>query len=437
VRLLAASLRKLCITYDLSMLVAGPGRQRWNENAMNQLFKMAFRDLGRNKRRSILSALAVTLGSILLLFTAATLRGEMRGAMQNSIRLQTGHLQVRALSYDESKDSVAWEDLIEDPGQVIEKLETLPEVTAATPRLIASGILSRGDQSKGMQVIGMDPTAEPNQIFRQGVIAGDFLAPDDREGILIGKPLAEKFRLAVGDEVNLLVNTSDGSVDEQLFTVRGIYSTNTPAYDDNTVFMSLPKAQAIARAENHASLIFVLLQDQEQAKRVAAALVAPGYQIKTWQEMNELTVQLEDFANAYMYVFYLIILGITATVVTNTLVMAVYERTREIGILSAIGMKARRIMSQFLAEAALLATAGVIGGLILGGLLIAYIARVGLLIPATSAYTGILMGERIYPYLTTSDAISLTIAAYVITLIASLYPAVLAARMEPVEALHA
>ena len=404
---------------------------------MHQLFKMAFRDLGRNKRRSILSALAVTMGSILLLFMAAVIRGEMQGAMQNSIRLQTGHLQIRAASYEESKVSLAWEDLIQDPNRVIDQLKTLPQVSAATPRLIASGILSLGDQSKGMQVIGMDPAGEPNQIFRQGVIAGEFLTADDREGILIGKPLADKFSLNVGDQVNLLVNTSDGSVDEQSFTVRGIFSTNTPYYDENTVFMPLAKAQAIARAENHASLIFVMLQNQEQAEPVAAALASSNYQVMTWQQLNELTTQLEVFANAFMYVFYLIILGITATVVTNTLVMAVYERTREIGILSAIGMKGRRIMLQFLTEAALLATGGVIGGLILSGLLIAYLASVGFALPSVSAYSGILMGERIYPSLAVSDAIGLTIAAYVITLIASLYPATLAARMEPVEALHA
>jgi len=148
---------------------------------MSQLFKMAFRDLGRNKRRSMLSALAVAMGSALLLFMAATIRGEMDGAMQNSIRLQTGHLQIRASSYDESKVSLAWEDLIENPTQVIDQLKTLKAFKSATPRLIASGILSLGDQSRGMQVIGVDPTAEPNQVFRQGVVAGDFLVPDDRE----------------------------------------------------------------------------------------------------------------------------------------------------------------------------------------------------------------------------------------------------------------
>lgn len=404
---------------------------------MNQLMKMAFRDLGRNKRRSILSALAVSIGTTLLIFMAAVLRGEFRGALQNGIRLQTGHLQVRSASYDENKVSLAWEDLIANPAQIQDQLKALPQVVDATPRLIASGILTLGDHSRGVQVIGMDPDAQANQIFRQGVIAGDFFSGDDREGILIGKPLAEKFGLQAGERVNLLINTSDGGVDEQLFTIRGIYTTNVFPYDENTVLMPLAKAQTFAGAENHASLIFVLLHDQDQTEPVAAALSSSDYQIKTWLDLNELSVQFEQFAGAYMIIFYLIILGITATVVTNTLVMAVYERTREIGILSAIGMKGRRIMAAFLTEAALLATAGVIGGLILGGLITAYVANVGLVIPASQGMTGIMLGDKIYPYLRADDVISLTIVAYLITLIASLYPATLAARMEPVEALHA
>jgi len=404
---------------------------------MNQLLKMAFRDLGRNKRRSILSALAVSIGMTLLIFMASVVRGEFRGALKNGIRLQTGHLQVRAASYDENKVSLAWEDLIDNPAQITDQLKGLPQVVDATPRLMASGIISLGDHSRGVQVIGMDPAAQANQIFRQGVIAGDFLTGDDREGILIGKPLAERFGLNAGERVNLLINTSNGDVDEQLFTIRGIYTTNVFPYDENTVFMPLAKAQAFAGAENHASLIFVLLKDQDQTEPVAAALTSSDYQIKTWLDLNELSVQFEQFAGAYMVIFYLIILGITATVVTNTLVMAVYERTREIGILSAIGMKGRRIMSAFLTEAALLATGGVLGGLILGGLITAYVAKVGLVIPAANGVSGILLGDKIYPYVTSQDVISLTIVAYIITLIASLYPAVLAARMEPVEALHA
>src|SRR5687767_3476805 len=109
---------------------------------MAQTFKLAFRNIGRNKTRSLLSALAVAVGMALLLLMAAVMEGEMRGAMQNSIRLQSGHLQIRPASYDENKISLKWEDLIENPDQVVEKVKSLPQVTAATPRLIASAILT-------------------------------------------------------------------------------------------------------------------------------------------------------------------------------------------------------------------------------------------------------------------------------------------------------
>jgi ABC-type lipoprotein release transport system permease subunit len=240
----------------------------------------------------------------------------------------------------------------------------------------------------------------------------------------------------VRDQVNLLVNRADGSVDEQLFTIRGAYSTQTGSYDEGTLFMPLAKAQTFTGAQGHASTILVFLRDREQAEAVAASLTAPGLKVLTWREMNELIVQFEDFAGAYFVVLYLIVLGITSTVVTNTLVMAVFERTREIGVLSAIGMKGRGIMAQFLTEAALLATGGMLGGWILGSLAVWYFAAVGFNISGFGV-SGILIGDTVRPYWQANDLIGLGILTYVVTLLASLYPAILAARLEPMEALHA
>ncbi len=403
---------------------------------MNQLLKMAFRNLGRNRRRTLLSALAVSLGLGLLMLMAGVLAGEMRDAMNNTIRLQSGDIQVRATSYNINKVSLDWKDLIANPSQVADQIKELPQVAGATPRLLASGIVTLGQDSRGVQVIGIDPQAQPNQVYREGLVAGDFLTADDREGILIGKPLADKFHLQPGEQVNLLVNTSNGDVDQQVFTVRGVYTTNTSAYDENTVFMPLAKAQVFTGAQDHASLIFVLLNDHAQALNVAAAVKSPNYQVLTWQQMNQVITETENLANSFMVIFYLIVLGITATVVTNTLVMAVFERTREIGILQAIGMKARRILAQFLTEAGLIATGGVIGGLILGVLIVAIFNHYGFYV-GNYGITGMLLGDRIYAHLQLQDAINLTIITYVVTLVASLYPAVMASRMEPVEALHA
>ena len=402
---------------------------------MMQTFKLAYRNLGRNRSRSLLSSLAVGVGMALLLLMVSVLEGEMTGALQNTIRLQSGHLQIRPESYEEGKINLKWEDLIADPNQVAEQIKSLPQVTVATPRLIASSILTVSDESKSVQILGIDPESAANQPFREGMIAGEFIQADDREGILIGNVLADKLKINVNEKVNLLVTTSNGDVNEQLFTVRGIFTTRTPGYDESTIFMPIAKAQTITTTENHASIIFVLLQDSNQADAVAQALQSNNYKILTWRAQNVFITQFEDYANAFFIVLYLIVLGITATVVTNTLVMAVFERTREIGILAAIGMKGRGIMAQFLAEAALLATGGVIGGLIIGGALVAYFTVNGIYI-GDYGITGVLFEDRIYAHLTLGNTINLAIATYIITLLASLYPARLAARMEPVEALH-
>jgi ABC-type lipoprotein release transport system permease subunit len=402
---------------------------------MLNYLKMAYRNLGRHRRRSALSALALSIGLALLLFIASFYEGEMRSSMESTLRLDSGHIQIRAADYDPDKLSVAWEYLIQNPEQVAAQVGALDQVQVATPRLIASGIVSVRDESSGVQIMGVDPASSANEPYRQGLVSGEFLAADDRTGILIGLPLAENLGLKVGDQLNLLVNTSNGTVDEQLFIVRGIFTTGVSTYDKGIVLLPLVKAQAFSGAENRASFIFILLKDREQTDAVAAALQSPNYQVKTWSELNEILVLMEDFSNAYLLIINLIVIGVTATVIVNTLVMSVFERTREIGILTAIGMKGRQVISLFLTEAILLALGGLAFGVLLGWGISAYFAKVGVYF-GDLGMSGFYLGDRIYTYLTLEDTINLTIVSFIITILASLYPARLAARMEPVEALH-
>jgi putative ABC transport system permease protein len=151
--------------------------------------------------------------------------------------------------------------------------------------------------------------------------------------------------------------------------------------------------------------------------------------------MNELLLQVEQLANSYMVFFYLIVLGISATVVVNTLIMSVFERTREIGILTAIGMRSRRIMGMFLAESSLLAVGGILMGLTLGIILATILGQVGFPV-GQMKITGFMIGDRIYPVLTLADSVQLSLMALVVTLLAGLYPAWIASHMEPVEALR-
>lgn len=402
---------------------------------MITLFKMAFRDLGRNPRRSFFSALALGLGLMVLLLMAGVVTWELNSSMDKSVRLQSGHLQVRAKTYDENKTSLAYEDLIANPEAVAAQIASLAPVKVATPRLYASGIVVSGDESLGVRIVGVDPSSPANAPFQEGMVSGQFISADDTGGLLIGQALADKLGLVSGSQVNLLVNTANGDVQEQVFTIRGIYTTHTPGYDQSVVFLPMAKAQAITNTANHASTIFVLLKDSGQTAAVAAAIQSSQYEVVTFEQMNVLLVQFNQYSNGLLIFLYAIILAITATVIVNTLIMAIFERTREIGILAAIGMKGGRIMTMFFAESSLLAIGGIIIGLALGSVLVALMGTYGFPI-GNFGITGFLLGDRIYAQWNLNDAITLSLTALVITLLASLYPALLAARLEPVEALR-
>jgi ABC-type lipoprotein release transport system permease subunit len=404
---------------------------------MLQIFKMAFRDLGRNRRRSFFSALAVAVGLALLMLLSSVIQGEMGSALESAINLQTGHIQIRAASYDENKSSLKWEDLVENPDQVASDIAQNSDVKAATPRLFASGFLSTGDESSGVRIYGIDPASAANDPYRAGIVSGDFLTADDREGLLIGKPAALKLHLEVGDKVDLSVNTSNGDVLEQTFTIRGIYTTETYGFDSSTVLLPLAKTQAITQTENHASTVFVLLKDTALTDSVVNQIQAPpGTEVKTWQDLNTLLTEFETLANSYIGFFYLIILAITVSVIINTLIMSVYERTREIGILAAIGMRGARIMGLFLSESVLLAIGGVLMGLALGVFAV-YLFNIKGFYIGNMGLNGMLVSDTIRARLTVDKTISVTIMTFIATILSGLYPAWMASRLEPVEALRA
>jgi ABC-type lipoprotein release transport system permease subunit len=405
---------------------------------MFRLWRIALRDVGRNKRRSGLTLIAVALGLALVIALHGLEMGAMEGSIENNIRVQSGHVQMRAASYEQDKVSLKWEDLLEKPGELVTQAQAVEEVRAAAPVLWASGILTTIEDSVGVRVYGIDPLAETATIFREDLV-GEFLTPDDRSGVLISQRLGINLELSVGDDVNLLVNTSGEQPDEATFTIRGMYDTGLPAFDESTIFLPLAKAQTFTRAGERASAIVVLLHDQEDADAVASMLQRPGLKLLTWRDLNQLMLQAMESALGILYLFYVIVLAIVAVVVANTLLMSVFERTREMGILAAIGLKGRQIMMMFLLESATLGVLGVILGVLLGSLGVYYLATEGIHLGdlSTQVSADIAYGETMYASFQWSATAVLSIVCWVITLLASLYPAWFATRKEPIEALRA
>ena len=243
--------------------------------ALGKLWTLAWRDLGRNRRRTLFSVIAVALGLALLIMMNGLIAGARDDSLRNSIRFETGHVQVRASSYDDRKLSLQWKDLLAEPDALAAQAKALPEVKAVAPVLWAGTVLTTREESTDLKLFGIDPESAIYDPFRQAMVAGEFLTPGDRSGILISGSLADSLGIGVGDKVNLAVVNANGEPDDSPFTVRGLFQTGFFTYDDGAVLMPLSKAQAYTATDGHASAIVVLLNKKEDAEKVATALQSP------------------------------------------------------------------------------------------------------------------------------------------------------------------
>jgi ABC-type lipoprotein release transport system permease subunit len=407
--------------------------------AIKRFWVIAYRDLVRNRRRTLLTLLAVALGMMILVFMSGFIAGVIADGVRNNIRLNTGHIQLRDDTYEIEKLSLLSRDLLQDSEFLVAQAEAMSEVKSAAPVLWGSGVLSTVRESTGLQITGIDPADDFHAPIRDGIVAGEYLTADSRGQILIGKRLADDIGISPGQRVSLAMGGADGQVNEDIFTITGLFDTGIANYDQNTVIMPLAQAQAFSNSGNRASSIIIMLHNQEDTAATAAALQEAGIQVLTWESLNEILLTLMEQAGAFYYIMYIIVILVVAVLIANTLLMSVFERTRELGILASLGMKGRQIMLMVLFEAVILALIGVAAGLIMGAGLVAYLSRVGIEFSqeAMGSVEGLAIGARMYPAFSTSDAITLSLLMFFLVSLVSIYPAWYAARIEPVKALHA
>jgi ABC-type lipoprotein release transport system permease subunit len=407
---------------------------------MKLYLRLAWRNVWRHRRRTLIIILAIGLTLSMMMMYDGLIVGFNQAIYGNAIKVLGGNIQVHALGYRAKANQSPLLPLADDQA-VVEAAEANPQVQIATRRINTGGLITSPEGAFAVGIIGIEPEKEAEaNITAQNVKAGRFLAPDDGDVIFIGKGLAEAMGAQVGDRIALTGRSTHDQMRQRTMTVIGVYDLNIPDIEKRTVYMSLVEAQDLYGLTGQSTEVGVILKQLGQEAAVIAALKPelPGYEIESWEtNYPELTTAISS-KGAAMNVMSVVIMLIAGIGILNLLLMAVYERTREIGVLGALGFRPRQISWLFILEGTLIGLVGVAAGILLGLALNGLLRIIGLDFTAFSSLTSYmaLINEKVYPSWGMEKLVSRALTVAIIAALAALIPAREAAGKEPAQALH-
>ena len=413
---------------------------------MGKLLIMAWRNVWRNWRRTVIAGTAIALGLTLILMFNGFLGGMNEALYGNTVKLQGGHVQVHASGFREKANRLPLLPLV-DPGAAVEAALAQPEVIAVAQRIETGGMVSSREGTMSVAITGIEPEQEaPVSLVAENVVQGRWLEGNDEDVLLIGAALAERLEVTIGDRVTLVGRATHQQMRRRTMTIVGIYDLGIPDVEKRLVYVSLLEAQTLFDLRDQATEVAIYLEQVGQEPPVVERLQAAlsGYEVDAWDTLDPSAKQMMELEAQIMDMFGLVILLIAGVGILNLMLMAVFERTREIGLLAAMGLKRRETVALFLLEGVLIGLLGALAGCVLGGAVGAYYGRVGF--DFMALYGGVdigeyseligLMGERLYLRIGIDVLVGRALTVGVIAALASLYPAWQASRREPAEALH-
>jgi ABC-type lipoprotein release transport system permease subunit len=409
---------------------------------MSLYVRLAWRNIWRHRRRTFIIILAIAFTMMLMMMYDGLIDGFNNAIYANAIKVLGGNIQIHAPGYQEKADQTPLLALPNDPAALLGAARALPQVESASLRLKTGGLVTDKEGAFAVSIIGLQPDQEKAvSLLAQHVVMGRYLQPDDRDLIFIGRGLAEALDVNVEDRVTLSGRATHDQMRQRTMTVAGIYDIGMADIEKQTVYMNLAEAQDLYGMSGQANEMVITLKQLGQEPAVMSALrpsLSAGQEINSW-EVNYPELQSTIAAKSKsMDVFSFIMVVIVGIGILNLLLMAVYERTREIGVLGAFGVRPGQISSLFLLEGALLGLLGAAVGAALGIGLNAMMGSVGFdysQFSSMTSYTALISG-RVYSSLGLSKLAGHVIMVVVITVLASFYPAWEAAHREPAEALH-
>jgi ABC-type lipoprotein release transport system permease subunit len=357
----------------------------------------------------------------------------------NAVKVLGGNIQVHAEGYRAQANSNPLLPLT-DPQGVINAAEANPLVLAATRRIHTGGLVTSREGAFAVGITGVEPEKEMTvNIIGQNVKEGRNLISDDLDSVLIGQGLADAMGVKVGDRITLVGRSQHEQMRQRTMTVIGIFDLGMADIEKQTVYISLGEAQALYEVTG-ATEVAIFLQRLGQEGGVIDGMkpALPGYEIESFQANYPDLASAINTKGGVMNIFSVIIIAIAGVGILNLLLMAVYERTREIGVLGAMGLKPNQISLLFILEGVMIGLVGVAVGIIFGFALNGYLMSVGLdfgtMTTATSYMA--LIQDRVYPTWGAEKLLMRASTIAIISALAALIPAFEAGRREPAEALH-
>jgi ABC-type lipoprotein release transport system permease subunit len=383
-------------------------------------------------------AIAGTMG--LMLWYDGLIGGFNEAIYGNAIRVLGGNVQIHAAGYAEEFNQLPLLPLANDQA-LVQAAEAQPQVLAATRRINTGGMATTREGAFGVTIVGIEPEKEvAASLCAQRVSEGRYLTSADIDMVYIGKGLATAMDVGVGDRFTLAGRAMHQEMRSRTMTVAGIYDLGMPDIEKGTIYTTLGEAQGLYGLDGQVTEIAIFLKQIGDEPAVMNALQPSlgDAEITSWQtSFPELEQALATKGGA-MNVFGVIMMVIVGIGILNLLLMAIYERTREIGILGALGLKPYQISTLFVLEGVLMGLVGVVGGVAFGLLLNGILKQVGLdfaQYASLSSYMALISG-KIYPTWGLDKLLGRALMVLIITTLSALYPAREAAQREPAEALH-
>jgi ABC-type lipoprotein release transport system permease subunit len=401
------------------------------------LWKLAWRNIWRNKRRSLIVLISVVVGLMAIVLADGLSNGMMRQMLFNQINLDISHIQIHKAGFGNNN---IVKNYIPDYKHVESILQANHEVLSYSKRVLANGILSSANNSTGVIIYGVDPAEEAKvSIIKSSVIEGKYLGGGNRD-IIIGKKLADNLGVEVGDKVVAMTNTLKGEIGSDAFKITGIFQTSSSDFDQMTVYIRAATGQELLGIGDNYYEFAIILKDYnkaDQVKKKFEAELGSEYEVYSYSDLLPMLIyQMALYKESMMILNVIIGLALIFGII-NAMLMSVFERISEFGVLMAIGMKNNRLFMMILLEALILGIIGTFAGLLCGLLLDIPLIHTGINLSRFAAgLESFGVGAIIYPVLSIGNILNAVIFMPFVAVAGAIYPAYKAVKLEPIYAIN-